>query len=78
MPEPKDLKDYSKGKSSLNPEKKLVLIGAFGLLALTIGGCFIGDFFFATKLMDDAVLHTVLGGLLGFLASHAGKKQESE
>ena len=62
----------------MNPEKKLVLVGGFGLLGLVIVGCFIGDFFFATKLMDDAVLHTILGGLLGFLASHAGKKQESE
>ena len=33
-------------------------------------GCFIGDYFFDTKLLDDALLHTVIGGVLGFLGSH--------
>ena len=62
----------------MNPEKKIILLGCFGLLAVTIAGCFVGDFFFNTKFLDDALLHTIFAGILGFLAAHAGKKQESE
>ena len=62
----------------MNQEKKIIICGCFGLLGITIVGCFLGDFFFGTKFLDDALLHTIFAGVLGFLAAHAGKKQESE
>ena len=62
----------------MNPEKKITIYGCFTLLGLIIIGCFVGDLFFSTKYLDDALLHTLIAGILGFLAAHAGKKQESE
>ena len=65
-------------KNMITPEKRIILLGCFGLLGIVIVGCFVGDYCFGTKLLDDALLHTIIAGVLGFLAAHAGKKQESE
>ena len=65
-------------KRPITTEKRIILLGCFGLLGITLIGCFVGDYFFKTKLLDDALLHTIIAGVLGFLAAHAGKKQESE
>ena len=62
----------------MNPEKKIILLGCFGLLTTTLILCFTGDLFFGTHFLNDALLHTIFAGILGFLAAHAGKKQESE
>ena len=51
-------------------EKLVITISCFSLIGTIMIGCFIGDYFFRTKLLDDALLHTVIGGVLGFLGSH--------
>ena len=62
----------------MNKEELIILYGCFSLLGIMMLGCFVGDYFFNTKLLDDALLHTILGGLFGFLGAHVSSARKNK